>query len=219
MEILRIILITLGSIIGFIFLIAALIIFCRIKVELVYGSRKFIRIHFLFFRYTIDFDKINSPKKKEKLEKKEAKEKNKADKKAEIANDKEIIEKEKSNEEKKKWRTAERLNNLSVSDIFSIIDAVIQKFIKKLYFNIIELNISVATPEADKTAILYGQINAGIYPILGFIDSSGRLGKTKINVIPDFTAEKISLTAHVIVSTRVLHMLSCLFYLRKEEII
>ena len=52
MEILRIILITFGSIAGFFVFAVMLFLFCPIKTEIVYGESKFVRIRFLFFRYT-----------------------------------------------------------------------------------------------------------------------------------------------------------------------
>ena len=205
MEILRIILITFGSIAGFFVFAVMLFLFCPIKTEIVYGESKFVRIRFLFFRYTFTSGKVKTGHK--------ATEKSEED--GASAEPEKDIEKKAASESEK----TDKKEKISLDDIFTIADAIINKFVKKLYFNLVSLDITAASSQADKTAILYGRLNAGIYPLLGMIDSAGRLGKSHVNIVPDFTSEKFSAKVHIMISTRLVYILNCFLYLKKEKII
>lgn len=213
MEILRIILITFGSIAGFFVFAVMLFLFFPIKTEIVYGESKFVRIRFLFFRYNFTSGKVKTLVRKKKRAGHKATEKSEED--GASAEPEKDIEKKAASESEK----TDKKEKISLDDIFTIADAIINKFVKKLYFNLVSLDITAASSQADKTAILYGRLNAGIYPLLGMIDSAGRLGKSDVNIVPDFTSEKFSAKVHIMISTRLVYILNCFLYLKKEKII
>ena len=67
------------------------------------------------------------------------------------------------------------------------------KFIKGLTIRINKLDVTVASDDAAKTAILYGTVSQSVAYFLNFLDEISKVKRkrnSKINVIADFTSEQ-----------------------------
>lgn len=79
----------------------------------------------------------------------------------------------------------------------------------------LSLCIRVGGEEADKTALLYGGVCAGLFPTLSALSSLIRIRKKRVLVQPDFLAESSSARMRLIVWVwpfGVLFALLCLFF-------
>lgn len=72
-----------------------------------------------------------------------------------------------------------------------------RKVLKTITIDRLELGLLVATEEADKTAIRYGQACGVIYPALTVVGETMRLKYHDIQIVPGFGREKSVVTADV----------------------
>ena len=159
-----------------ILLFIALVLCLRVNLRIAYTDELIVYIRVLFFKYhLIPTQKIKFNKKA--YEKKE--------KKKESAPKTTI----KTTSEKSKSPTL--LENISL--ISEIIKVALKAFAKHLRVKISKMQVIIATPDAAKTAVLYGAASGAIAGILEIIDSYTNLKKLKkcaVTVDCDFLSEK-----------------------------
>lgn len=91
---------------------------------------------------------------------------------------------------------------------FSLIKAVISKIvwvIRKIKFKNFYLNISVASEDAAKTAVIYGTVCAAVYPVITLIDQNTDLHVKKVNIYTDFDKLSPEIEVSVSIKTRLIY--------------
>lgn len=126
--------------------------------------------------------------------------------------------KQKEAEESKQKLAKKKTDETSFSDTLSLIWAILKgicptaaRMLSHLRLTRLKLSIRVAGPEADQTAIRYGQICAGIYPLLGALDSAIRLRVKWVDIYPDFVREESVYDISFRVKLRLNHLIGGVF--------
>ena len=78
------------------------------------------------------------------------------------------------------------------------------------------LDITVASPDAAKTAIDYGTVCSAVYPVLSLIDNIPNIEFRKIDVKSDFNSSESSFTFSLTVRLQIFFMLIAAFKIYKE---
>ncbi len=68
--------------------------------------------------------------------------------------------------------------------------AHIKKLLRHIKIKKVKLNITVASSDAAKTAIEYGEICSAVYPVTAFLQSYAKIDFKNINISTDFTSEE-----------------------------
>ena len=150
-------------------------------------------------------------KHRRRLEKEEKKKKKKAAKKA-----------EKKQSEKKSGKVlSEKTEPKEKRDISELIEAVVEivrvffeRFGRHLHIKLRRLNITVASPDAASTAVLYGAVCGAVQCLLELLYNSVTLTLPKneeITVTPDFTSEKTRADVDITFSLRLWQVIDILF--------
>ena len=128
-------------------------------------------------------------------------------------------EKKKRKEEKKARKEAERSGALKKSDgslldnvklITSLVEVFFKKFFRHLRIKVARLNVTVATDDAAKTAVLYGAVSQSVSYLIALLDAKTNLKQTKnaqFNVNADFCATRSTLDVCLSFSIRLGQML------------
>jgi len=101
-----------------------------------------------------------------------------------------------------------KVKALTLPDYIDFLRMFKDGFIKRMRFEKLYLKVKVGTPSADTTAKRYGDLNAALFPLLGKLDSAGKIKDGDVSVWPDFTAESTDVWADVNVSFRIIHVFS-----------
>jgi len=233
-------------IIGGILLLFIGIGFLRATVTIEYNDDVALSVKVLFFNIKIlpkkkkkplDYSKFSAKKLRKLLKKQEEKEKKKAIKKA-----KKKAKKAKKKAAKKEAKAAkkaadkklrrrdpeaffkhqaeEKAKKRSLSDILSLIKAVLEvvvtRFRKHFRIKITRIRINVATGDAAKTAVMYGVISQSVAYILEILDRSMNVKYAKpedydVGVDADFLGEKTTADIKLAFSLRVWHVFDLVF--------
>ena len=119
-----------------------------------------------------------------------------------------------------KKKAEEKANKLSISDILSLIKAVlgtlVTRFRKHFRIKITRIRINVATGDAAKTAVTYGAVSGGVAAILEILDRSMNVSYAKpedydVDITADFLGEKITADLKIAFSIKVWHVFDILF--------
>ena len=233
-------------IIGGILLLFIGIGFIRATVTIEYKDDVALSVKVLFFNIKIlpkkkkkplDYSKFSAKKLRKLLKKQEEKEKKKALKKARKKAKKE--EKKAAKKEAKaakkaadkklrrrnpeeffRHRAEEKAKKRSLSDILSLIKAVLEvvvtRFRKHFRIKITRIRITVATGDAAKTAIMYGAISGGVAAILEVLDRTMNVKYAKpedydVGVDADFLGEKTVADIKIAFSLRVKDVFDIIF--------
>ena len=167
--------IVLNVIIGILIFIA-LVLCLRVNLRIIYEDKLRVYIRVLFFKYyLIPERKVKfNPQKHEKKQKK-----------------KENAPKTTIKTSKDKEKSPTLLENISM--IREIIKVVLDAFSRHMHVKIAKMHLSIATPDAAQTAVLYGAVSGAIAGLIELIDSYLNLKKLKkcaVIVEPDFLSEK-----------------------------
>lgn len=191
MKILLTVLTVIGIVFASLIVILLLLLAVKIKVQIGYKDTLILNLKILFLNIKIlpKKNKDKKEKQKEAQEKKEQEDKTKPDKKN-------IIK--------------EKISRLKLENYLELADIIIHKFIAKIFFEKLHVNIVVASDDAAKTALTYGKINSVLYPLAGFIDSRKKVDDMKISVIPDFSAEKPHYEGEAVIYIRIWHAIVAL---------
>lgn len=85
-----------------------------------------------------------------------------------------------------------RLKALVFDDYIEILKKARKHLLSRIYFDRLHLFISVGSPDAAETALMYGRLNAAVFPIVGLLDANKKIKVGNVRIVPDFTAEKTS---------------------------
>lgn len=201
-------------------LIIILLILMSIKTKLVLQYDK---TFILSVRYLLNFKVFPIKEKKKKIKDKKMKAVKIKEQKDENVNDniknKDTKPEDKSSEKQDKTpdidmkvkpgKVEEFLNNflsnLTFWDYIEIMGIIFNKFIKKIYCEKFKIEAVIASEDAAKTAMDYGNLNTAVYTMSGALYNSGRVKELYINITPDFTKKSCSFKGSVIISIRLIH--------------
>ena len=156
------------------------------------------------FRKLLEKRERDEEKKRRKKLLKKEKKKSKTQKKLQKA------EKDAPAEPKQKSRSVGEIFTL-VSDVLSVF---FSRFAKHFRVKLARLNVTVASEDAAKTAILYGVAAQGVAYILEILDRTTNLEYKKdseVNVFVDYLGDTPSFDISIAFSMRVWHLLDILF--------
>lgn len=93
----------------------------------------------------------------------------------------------------RKEEKAEKKDKKDIGEIISLVKdliPVLTSFCRHITVKEIDIYVKHGTGDAAKTAIEYGEINAGIYSALALLKNAFRVKKQHLNIVPDFSEEK-----------------------------
>lgn len=200
---------------GIILLLAAILL-TKAALDITYDTAKSgetaITLRILFLRIPV------FPKKKKKIKasdfskKKLERAKRKADKKAARKAKRAKKRTSKDKTSKSLGGSASLLDNISL--ISKVLGTVAQTSIKHIKVKKACVRITVATPDAAETAMLFGAVNIAAAALVGYIDNFetvNGLDKAQISVQADFCSEKTRAFIKIILCLRVWHILKIIF--------
>jgi len=147
----------------------------------------------------IGFYKIHIIPAKPKKEKKTKKIRKKREKPVKAVKEK----KEKPKEEKKKY---------NIPEIFGVVKDIgavfLKRFKKHFKVKIYNINVILASEEAEKTAVLYGAAIQSAYYLCEFLDQNFKINKKRdsIKIIPDFSKNQTSFDINIKFYMRLSHI-------------
>lgn len=107
----------------------------------------------------------------------------------------------------------------AVSEVMGFAGRVLSH-IKKLlrHINIckVKLDITVATPDAAKTAIDYGTVCQAVYPVAAMLSACAKIGFKEINVKSDFKSEKCDFGFAATVKMQIFYLIIAAFKIFSE---
>lgn len=134
---------------------------------------------------------------------------------------KQIIPSKKSKKKitQKKSKTKKTGNNkskkLPVPDYIDIARTIINKLLTRAYYKRFYLDFRIAENDASKTAMLYGKLNAIIYPLAALIYNNKKVKDMSIHIQPDFLSEKSIYNIDILLYTRGAYLLGGLISIAK----
>ena len=194
-KILGIVGIVLVCAVGLVILVIAALLPAKVKVRIGYLENEFIlSFKLLFFRYTVAPEKAKKKKKSKKSEKKTP---------------------EKPEKEKKEGFFKHQTSGFGVYDYIELIKIVLEKFVAKIYFEKLDVDITVASDDAAQTAQNFGRLNAAIYPLAGLINGHKRIKSLHIGITPDFTISNSVYNAEAVAYIRIYNVIAAVISIIK----
>ena len=194
-KILGIVGIVLACAVGLVILVIAALLPAKVKVRIGYIENEFIlSFKLLFFRYTVAPEKAKKKKKAKKSEKKTP---------------------EKPEKEKKEGFFKHQTSGFGVYDYIELIKIVLEKFVAKIYFEKLDVDITVASDDAAQTAQNFGRLNAAIYPLAGLINGHNRIKSLHIGITPDFTISNSVYNAEAVAYIRIYNVIAAVISIIK----
>ena len=92
----------------------------------------------------------------------------------------------------------------------------IKKLLKHIKIKKVELNLTVASSNAAKTAIQYGIACAAVYPVLAFLDSFASVEFKSINITSDFNSDAPDFNFSLTVRMRIFFLIAAALGLYKQ---
>ena len=123
-----------------------------------------------------------------------------------------------SKQHKEKPSFKDRLSAMSPGHKIDIAKIIINKFIRRLYFDILKIHITVSSPEASDTAVKYGRLCALIYPPAAMLEQYGHAKNADISLRTDFNAASSAYDIDISVRTRIVYALSVLIEVFKMTV-
>lgn len=194
LKILGIIGITLACAVGLVVAVVAVLLPSKVKVRIGYIENEFVlSFKLLFFKYTVSPEK----RKKKKKKKTEAKKPEKTEKK------------------KKDGFFKSQTSEFGVYDYIELIKIVLEKFVAKIYFEKLDVDITVASDDAAQTALNFGRLNAAIYPLVGLINGHKKIKSLHIRITPDFTKTNSVYNAEAVAYIRIYNVIAAVISIIK----
>ena len=192
--------IALYIILGIILLIG-IIMFLRVKLIIRCEDDLKVYLRFLFIKFNLLPEMSKIPKKKKKRKKKTISAPTESTEKTEPKKEDGIV--------KKLWT------------IRKILLYTIEKFLGKLHFKFIRLNIVVGCENAASTALLYGATTQGVAYLIEILDNISNVDiskRSEISVRSDFINQKSSIDGKIVLYISVAHILYVLIHFLKQSI-
>ncbi len=185
-------------ILGIMLLLLFLLLFLPVSVYIKFKEKFHIKIHFCGIKL---FETKTEQKKEQDDYKKSDSEKPKAKNKNEIKSLWNFLK------EKHGFKDAVKTVLGFTSDLLSHI----KKFLRHIKIEKVKLNLIIASSDAAKTAIEYGEICSAIYPITAFLQSYAKINFKNINISTDFTSEESHFDFSAAIRLRVFFLLIAAF--------
>ena len=90
-------------------------------------------------------------------------------------------------------------------DILKDLLARILWLVKRIDFKHFKLDLTVASDDAAKTAVTYGEVCTAVYPILSLLNANTNLSLKQVNICADFNKTAIDAEISVILKTRLIY--------------
>lgn len=169
-------------VIGIIFLVLFIILLPSGVLYVEIREKIKLSVGILGFKKELSLEKVDDEEQQDEKEAKEKKKKHKKDGALKKATDK--ITDGKPNE-----------NSFfeAVGLVLDIARAVMpgeKKLLSRLRFTEVKVLMTVVSESADKTAIKFGAVNAGVYSLLGVIDTAFSLKLDRVSITPDYLSDK-----------------------------
>lgn len=84
----------------------------------------------------------------------------------------------------------------------------LKKLICRMRFDDFSFSLTVSTPDASDTAILYGKICAVLSPIVSILETVKNFTVKDVKVQTDFSSEEIKLFCNIKISVRIIYILA-----------
>lgn len=82
------------------------------------------------------------------------------------------------------------------------------KLLSRLRFTKVKIYMTVASEDADDTAVNFGRVSAGIYNLLGIMDNAFTLKIKSVDIVPDFVTGEAQYDVSFKVKLRLIHVLA-----------
>ena len=195
LKILGIVGIVLACAVGLILLAVAILLPSKVKMRIGYIENEFIlSFRLLFLKYTVSPEKAKRKKKGKKKKKKTP---------------------EKTEEKKKEGFFKHQTSGFGVYDYIELIKIVLEKFVAKIYFEKLDVDITVASDDAAQTAQNFGRLNAAIYPLAGLINGHKKIKSLHIGITPDFTKSNSVYNAEAVAYIRIYNVIAAVIAIIK----
>ncbi len=90
-------------------------------------------------------------------------------------------------------------------DILKDLSARILWLVKRIDFKHFKLDLTVASDDAAKTAVTYGEVCTAVYPILSLLNANTNLSLKQVNISADFNKTAIDAEISVILKTKLIY--------------
>lgn len=84
------------------------------------------------------------------------------------------------------------------------------RVVSRIRIDVLHIDLTVASDDAAKTAIIYGQVCSALYPVVALLDSKNHISDKKVNVSADFGCINPDLKVNIKVHTRAIYLLSAI---------
>ncbi len=179
-----------------IFLIIATLLASSVKIVLDISQRAFFEIGFLGIKI-FSYDSSKPEIKKEESKAVKIKKTDKSKEKGKLTK---LFREYAKNKHKKEL----------VEELFDLFKTILEKFrglLPHIRFKKIMLDLTVATPDAAQTAILYGRLCTVVYSLVALLEYAVNFSPEKITVKTDFTSESLRLILNGVIKIRILFIL------------
>lgn len=192
--------IALYIILGIILLIGLLLL-SRVKLIINFDADLKVYLRFLFIKFNLFPEPSKLPKKKRKKKKKEISASSRP------ANDESSQKKKEDPLIKKLWSIRE------------ILLQTIERFLGKVHFKFIRLNVVIGCENAASTALLYGAASQGVAYLIETLDNISNVDiskRSEISVRSDFISQKSELNGKIELYISVVHIIYVIIHFLKK---
>ena len=192
--------IALYIILGIILLIGLLLL-SRVKLIINFDTDLKVYLRFLFIKFNLFPEPSKMPKRKRKKKKKES------SSSSQTANDGSSQKKKDDSVVTKLWAIREVLLH------------TIEKFLGKVHFKFIRLNVVIGCENAASTALLYGAASQGVAYLIETLDNISNVDiskRSEISVRSDFISQKSELNGKIELYISVVHIIYVIIHFLKK---
>ena len=150
-----------------------------------------------------------TPKKYRRMLEKKRKKEQKKRERAQLKKQQKELKKQQKKKAEESAKTKKRSLLETVSLVKALIEELPPRLLRRLKIKIHRAVVTVTSPDAAKTALLYGAVSQALAYTVAFLDQHSRLEYEKdaeVTVNADFLAEKTSADVKISVSLRVWHV-------------
>lgn len=165
-----------------IFTAVVLILLIPIRMFLIYNGEFVLAVKVLFYKF-----KLPLGKKKDKKNKK--------------------IKKTKTQTKPQKTKSDGTDFLGKFKDIVSIVTSAKNRMLKRITVKKLKIEVTVASGDPADTAMTFGYMNAGIYPLVSFLENHIKIKNKKINITADYSKDKTEIVFFAVLATYPLRLL------------
>ena len=180
-----------------------LLLLSRVRLIINFDADLKVYLRFLFIKFNLLPEPSKLPKKKRKKKKKEISASSRP------ANNESSQKKKEDPLIKKLWSIRE------------ILLQTIERFLGKVHFKFVRLNVIVGCENAAATALLYGAASQGVAYLIETLDNISNVDiskRSEISVKSDFISQKSELNGKIVLYISVVHMIYVIIHFMKKFI-